>query len=169
MAERIAEGITSAQINELVLYSLNDPFVATFTSDRNRFQNIQSFENWSKQGRSIYVLTNENEALLGVIWFGEKGIPASGLSSYGITFAIRLYGEARGKGLAVKFMEEAFERYRETENYYMAENKGIWLEVSSNNIAAIKAYEKFGFQKIMDSEQEKILMILPENVEFGEE
>lgn len=85
-------------------------------------------------------------------------------SSYGITFAIRIYADARGKGYAKTFMESAFEKYKSTSDYEHDLAKGIWLITNSDNLPAISAYKKFGFRKILEENNTgRVLMVFEEN------
>jgi ribosomal protein S18 acetylase RimI-like enzyme len=38
------------------------------------------------------------------------------------------------------------ERYKKTDEYKGQKNKRFWLEVSKDNVAAMKTYEKLGFE-----------------------
>lgn len=165
---QVIPGITDQQIDELIYYSNSDKNIVRFTSDQTRFKDRSAFESWIQHGRIIYTLTGNDGSLLGIIWFGEKAISANpdllinpvDLSSYGITFAIRTYSEARGRGLSKMFMQNSFENFRSLERTFL--KPGIWLEVSSDNTPAISVYERHGFQKITNpDESDKILMILP--------
>ncbi len=164
---RVEEGITEKQIDQLLINTTSDPLISKYTSDRRRFGNIEAFEDWRKKGRSIYTLPSKEGDLAGIIWFGEEQISNGEYivdfnpEEYGITFAIRIYKQARSKGLANPFMLEAFARFRSSEEYRGIGNKGVWLEVTQNNIPAIKAYKKFGFQRVTNPDEEgKIIMIL---------
>lgn len=150
----IKKGITDKQIDQLVEYSLTDELVAKFTSDRERFKSREAFDEWRKGGKEIFNLTNKDGDLLGIIWLGPKEIPEAqwkekiDKSKYKFSFAIRIYGEARGKGLAIDFMKECIK------------NKGIWLATSDDNLAAKALYSKFGFRQVSEaSKDNKIVMI----------
>jgi len=69
---------------------------------------------------------------------------------YSFTFAIRLYGNARGKGLAVKFMQAVFADFKP---------ERIWLETGKDNLAALKTYWRFGFRRVAESKNQKVLMV----------
>lgn len=106
--------------------------------------------------------------LMGIVWLGEEQIPSKDFmvdfneDEFGITFAIRIYEGARGKGLANRFMKEAIAIFKSTEKYRGFKNKGIWLEVTHDNIPAVRAYERSGFKRVTDPDgSDKILMILP--------
>lgn len=155
-------GTTEKQIGQLINFANTDPEVRRFTSDPKRFRDRKAFDRWRKKGRVIYTLTDENDDLLGIIWLGKKEIPQRDFTEnfdpqdYKVTFGIRIYGAARGKGLARPFMAETFNHFSP---------KGVWLETSGENIAAVRAYTNFGFRKITEPDESgKILMILPRRI-----
>ncbi len=161
---KVSLKISDLQISQLICYATTDDAIKRYTSDSSRFSDMDSFNKWLSKGRKIYALSDKIGNLAGIIWFGEKNIPEANLiddtqkDDYDTTFAIRMYGWARGKGLAKSFMEDCFKDF--TEKYG---NKGIWLEVSCDNKPAIALYEKFGFSRITNPDSEnKILMILDE-------
>jgi len=133
----IKKGLSEKNIGQLIEYANGDEAVKKFTSDQKRFKDRESFENWLKKGRKIYCLVDEDDNLLGISWFGEEG--------EGFTFGLRIYGEARGKGEGYGFLKETMDDYMKEEEYMKASNKDIWLETSKDNIAAIKIYQKCGF------------------------
>jgi len=144
---KIKKGISEKQIDQLIEYSLTDESVGKFTSDRERFKDRQAFDEWRKKGREITVMTNDNGDLLGIFWDGFMEMPL-GDKKYDKTFAIRIYGEARGKGLAFGFMKNCIK------------GKGYWLETSDDNLAAKALYSKFGFKQVSEvDENGKIIMV----------
>lgn len=140
----IKRGLSQKNIEELINYANSDEGVKKFTSDSKRFKDKASFEAWLKKGREIYSLVNEDGELMGVCWFGAEG--------EGFTLAIRIYGEARGKGLGYGFLKETMNSFMKLDEYQNADNKGWWLETSKDNIAALKIYEKLGFVFERDGE-----------------
>lgn len=140
----IKVGLSEKNIRQLIDYANNDEVIKKNTSDGKRFKDRESFEEWLKKGRKIYSLVNENADLMGISWFGAEG--------EGFTFGIRIYGEARGKGLGYGFLKETIDLYMKEEEYQKAINKDFWLETSKDNIAAIKIYEKLGFKFEKDGE-----------------
>lgn len=156
----VNQGITEKQINELIQFANTDPQVRKFTSDSKRFRDREAFDKWSSQGRTIYTLVSDQGNLCGILWFGKKDLPTREFTQeldpkdYTVTFGIRTYGDARGKGLAKPFMRDVFNHFSPKE--------GIWLETSGDNIAGVRAYTNFGFRKITNPNVDgKILMILP--------
>ncbi len=177
----IKKGLTDSQIDQLIEYSTTDPDLKKFTSDPVRFKDRAGFDEFSKHILAYYVLTDEDENLLGVIWFDDLSmyvIPENNVSQgssldsgpqtvrndmgdYGISFAIRLYGQARGKGLAVPFSEKAFEDFKTSEEYLNHPHQKFWLAVSPENQAAVAVYKKLGFKDHdYNKEFNKNLMIL---------
>ena len=148
MEFEIKKGILDKQIDQLIEYSLTDESVGKFTSDRERFKDRQAFNEWQQKGREIFTLNNKNNDLVGIIWIGQKVKEISNKNYYN-TFAIRIYGEARGKGLGLDFMKKA-----------IGNKKGIWLECSADNLPAGSLYKKFGFKQVTEADETgKIIMV----------
>lgn len=161
---KVKEGITQKQIEQLINFSQTDPEIFQNTSDQQRFSSLTEFNKWQLQGRRTYVLEDRKGNLRGIIWFGEKELPKRegyirkvNPQRYTTTFAIRLYGEARGKGIAYEFMFKSFVLdYFHWGNCY----PNIWLEVGKDNLPAVKLYKKFGFRAVTyPDENGKILMV----------
>lgn len=148
-------GITQNQVDELINYSNNDNEVKKNTNDAKRFADRKSYNNWLKIPREIYTLTNLKDELLGIVWFRTQELK----ENYGITFAIRLYGEARGKGLSEDFLKQAFKEFKNSPLYKKNSSKKFWLETRRDNIPAIKLYEKFNFKKTNMELNGRIVMI----------
>jgi len=134
----IKNALSEKNIGQLIEYANNDELIKKYTSDLKRFKDRDSYENWLKKGRKVYVLVDDKDNLTAISWFGEEG--------EGFTFALRVYGKARGKGLGYGFLKETMNQFMELDDYKMANNKEWWLETSKDNIAAIKIYEKLGFK-----------------------
>lgn len=151
----VQQGILDCQIHQLIEYSHTDLDVQKFTSDSTRFKDLHSFKNWLIQGRIIYTLTDKNKNLLGIVWFGQKEPPVDIKANF--TFAIRIYGSARGQGLSQEFMKIAFnDLQNKTEKTKIT---GFWLETAINNLAAIHTYEKFGFKKVGQKENSLVMVL----------
>lgn len=165
----VNEGITEEQIEELIHYSSSDEQVAAQTSDPKRFKNRAAYDEWTKKRRTIYTMADTEDTLLGIIWYGTQPLPRDktfiadlNLDDYGITFAIRIYGQARGRKLANPFMASAWRKYSISTGYQQQTTKGVWLETNERNVNAVNAYKRFGFQQISSSdEHNRILMIVP--------
>jgi ribosomal protein S18 acetylase RimI-like enzyme len=158
----IKKDLNEKQISQLIEYAATDEGLK-FTSDPKRFKDKDSFNEFSKEILAYYVLTNEEDDLMGIIWFHDldlylnKETP----SEYGISFAIRLYGEARGKGLALPFTEEVMADFENSEEYKSHPHKKIWLAVSPENEPAVKLYRNLGFKDLrIDETHNKLLMVL---------
>ncbi len=173
----IQDGITQDQINQLIAYTQDkdDIGIAQNTSDwkcgAGRFASKENFNNWLKKGRSVFTLVSNTGKLVGIVWFGTEDIPTKGNTFipdfdpklYGITYAIRLYDEARGKGLAIPYTRAALTRFRSTQEYASTPNQGVWLETNADNVPAISAYEKLGCHKVSRTTANgRILMVFPD-------
>lgn len=139
---KIVKGLSKKNIDQLIVFTNSDNEVQKNTSDLKRFANRELWQKWREKGRKIYAMVDENDDLMGITWFGAEG--------EGFTFAIRMYGNARGKGLSENFLRETMDDFMKEPEYINAQNKDIWLEISKDNLPAIKIYEKLGFVKIRD-------------------
>jgi len=139
---KIVKGLSEKNIEELIKYAKSDDLIIKNTSDASRFFDKDAYNEWLKKGRKIYSLVDENDDLMGVTWFGKD--------KDGFTLAIRMYGKARGKGLSENFLRETMDDFMKEPEYIDAQNKSWWLEVSKDNLPAIKIYEKLGFVKTSD-------------------
>lgn len=154
---KITKGITEGQIDQLLSYTHSDQVVQKFTSDPTRFKNRSSAINWLSNV-SVYTLADKDGNLVGITWFHQKALPKRKFSEnlasidFPLTFAIRIYGQARGKGMAYSFMKKSFEDFKPG---------SVWIETSFDNIPVVKIAEKFGFKKVSEpDERGKIIMIL---------
>lgn len=156
---KVRKGITDKQIEQLVEYTQSDEAVRRFTSDAERFGDRESFGKWYNRGKEVYVMDDGEGNLLGLIWFsGEAKKPV-----YSHTFGLRLYGEARGKGLALGFMETVFSMFEQN-------NPGVtgyWLEAFDNNLPAIAVYTKFGFKKSSPPDENNRVLMLFAGKRYG--
>jgi ribosomal protein S18 acetylase RimI-like enzyme len=174
---KIHLGINESQINALISYTqkLSDKDIADYTSDwkegKGRFASPVNFYKWLEKGRTIYTLIDQQGKLSGIIWFGNEPMstndkqftPDFNASLYNITYAIRLYGSARGVGLAAPFTRSALSHFKSTAQYKNTQNPGIWLVTSKDNIAAVTTYKKIGGQEVSNpSSTGRVLMVFPE-------
>jgi RimJ/RimL family protein N-acetyltransferase len=162
------KGITEAQIDQLIEYAQTDQGVKKFTSDPKRFASRDSFNAWKRQNTQFYTLVDEGNNLMGIIWLEDLDLPdfetpknievnAVDPNDYNTTFAIRLYGKARGQGLSAPFTLKALDDFKL--NFPEAD---IWLATSADNLPAISSYKKSGFTELgMRKDGQKLLMILP--------
>lgn len=165
---QIKEGITDKQIGQLVEYANTDEQIKALTSDYRRFQTRKMADEWFNEVKpQVYTLSNKNGDLMGIIWFDDLAILKDDytikfdVNEYQLTFAIRLYADARGKGLAKIFFQECFRRLKESDYYKKLKHKGLWLTTKPENNNAIALYEKLGFTHVNTSERiGRVLMIL---------
>ena len=109
-----------------------------------RFSSTEMARQWYKDHeRTVYTLAHcaideSAPQINGLIWFGKS--QRDDLDAE-YTFAIRMYQGAQGKGLAKPFMKAAHEDFRN--NYTGA----IWLETSTDNLAARALYRKVNYSE----------------------
>jgi len=124
---RVKHGLTKEQIRQLIQFANQDKKIKKYTSDPQRFKDKEAFRKWQKKGRSIYAMEGHDGRLLGIAWFGKSIFPEVKLrpefkdldsNYYGITLAIRIYGEARGLNLAKKLTAAALTAYLKSDDWY---------------------------------------------------
>lgn len=161
----VKEGITKKQIQQLINYTNTDELIQETTKDLERFKSIEHFTTWLKKDRTVFVLTDIKDNLLGILWYGRKTLPNKkyllpfSIENYGVTFAVRIYKPARGKGLSKLFMDKAFDKYKHLLEYTENKHKGIWLETTKSNLAAIRAYERFGFKIVSNPDTDNRIIM----------
>lgn len=154
---QIKKGLSEKQISQLINFSVSDDGLK-YTSDAKRFQDRESFDEFSKDIIAYYTLSDDEENLVGIIWFHDLDLSSD--KNYGISFAIRLYGEARGKGLAKEFAEKVIEDFKNSDEFKNHPHPKIWLAVSPENEKAVSLYRNLGFKDLeIDKENNKLLML----------
>jgi ribosomal protein S18 acetylase RimI-like enzyme len=160
----IKEGLTENQIAALIHFSNTDLLILDQTSDLERFGDRNSFNEWLSKGRTIYTLLDDSDELLGIIWFGPKSLPENknylenlDKSKFNMTFAIRLYEKARGRHLSRPFTNIALKKFRKKVNF-----DNLWLETKEDNLAASSAYEKMGWRRVSEPDEENKVIYVKE-------
>lgn len=149
----IIQGLPDCLIGDLIKNSLclSDTDLQT-TSDRKRFNSVESINEWKKKGRTIYTLKDlKTNELLGIFWFGKKEIelkePEANLNidykNYSHTFAMRLYGRLRGVGMFKELTVKILDKYINSGNY---DNTGFWGE--SHHGGMVKVCESIGMKQV---------------------
>lgn len=153
---RLLTGLNVNMAQQLVEASREDHIVAYCPNDANEhFSSVASIEAWLRKGRLAIPLVTEAAGeklkLAGFGWIGpaqpsdeEVALPGAEL-----TFGIRLYKEALGKKLAFPYTLAIL-----ATNKALYSNKGVWLSTRSDNVAAVKTYEKAGFVKAAEVQAE---------------
>ena len=163
----VKKGITARQTKQLIKYSNSDPEIIRNTSDNLRFRNLKSFNLWrGRKKRKTFTLTSKKGDLLGIIWFGMKPLPKARYSytgkipRKGLTFSIRIYSPARGRGLSYMFYKEAYKHFKTDDRYKKDKSRLFWIEASKNNKSALSLYKKIGFVQASEPSKEgKIVMV----------
>lgn len=164
-ALRIYQGITDMQVAQLINFTNTDALVQRNTSDVNRFKDLRTYERWRSKGRTVYTLADEGQTLLGIIWLGNEPLPEKtflfplNLLDFTTTLAMRIYGDARGKGIAKAFLIPTL-RHFICQREGSKNSSGIWIETSVDNTPVLRSFSSVGFtQATKQDERKKIIMV----------
>ena len=141
LAEQLVEASKQPHIVE---FCPNDP--------TSRFGSMEKVAAWQSKGRLALPLAKfAGEGAVNLVGFGWMGPGKPGEDEPNIpaaqtTFAIRIYEEAVGQGNALPYTKAILDA-----NDLLYGNRGVWLEAWADNAAAIRTYEKAGFQQVAES------------------
>lgn len=147
--------LTDAVADKLVARTLDpaDERLRAMTHDASRFSCREQIERWRRGARETICLIDSRDDLAGIFWVTEKSPPERDdyfdpdlirRHAPSITVAIRLYGSARGHGLAKAFIEHSLEvllRHR-------VPPPSLWYETRANNIAIRVLATQLGFEEV---------------------
>ncbi|MBI2597457.1 hypothetical protein HYW41_04835 [Candidatus Daviesbacteria bacterium] len=115
---------------------------------------LEQYEAWGQKGRTTYVLTDSVDDagdLCGIFWAGQKELPhrtdyteSLDPKFYQHTYAFRLYGPARGKGLSHAVLTVCMGDYVSR----LTLPVGAWLEVNGLNPPALRMDQKMGYRVV---------------------
>jgi hypothetical protein len=147
-----AKDVPEEYIRQIITKS-RQPHVMKFEGHEDaegRFKDLAAYKEWASKDRVVYLLIRkggkEAAEVGGIAWFGKRENRLID-PSYGLTFGIRLYEGCVGKGLAVPFMRATHD---DLKRFYP--NQAIWLDFAEENIAARKAYSKFGYIDLTEAD-----------------
>ncbi len=148
----VMQGLDLALAEQLV-ESSGQPHIAEFCPNdpTKRFGSVEKVMAWQSKGRLALPLVKKagNGALVlaGFGWMGpgKPGDDEPTIPGAETTFAIRIYNEAVGQGNALPYTQAILDA-----NNALYGNHGVWLEAWGDNAAALKAYERVGFQKVAE-------------------
>ncbi|HCC84621.1 MAG TPA: hypothetical protein DEP87_02980 [Candidatus Pacebacteria bacterium] len=164
-------GLTLDQQTELLQLSQSDFLVRKTTHDATRFGSVKALENWLGQPHEILSLISPQNHLLGIVWLSQKSLPelvsaellfqpSVELTKYQLTFAIRLYAQVRGQGLAKPLLEAAFEYFSQTPLWQAFPTGQLWLQTQATNLPAKKVYQSLGFRQFTPADNEGEIVML---------
>src|SRR5689334_16202496 len=119
----LTDELTPQTTEQLIHFSATDPQVVTNTHDQVRFANDVALKDWLSKGKELFVLETEAGDLRGLAWVSHKTSAEVPLPSYSLTFGIRLYDSARGKGLAIPFLKTLLDTYKNSEEKFWLATK----------------------------------------------
>jgi len=125
-----------------------DLHLRDMTSDLDRFSSSERIAEW-RRARKVLCLLDRSASLIGIVWVGAKPLPRRNdyvdprlmhRERAWTTFAIRLYDDARGKGLSFDFAEHAL-------GILLADQRSqsLWYQTRADNLAARSLGERMGF------------------------
>jgi len=151
--------INSKCVSQIIEFSKRDALIKKYTHDFVRFKDKYSFNRWHKKNKIIYLLTNKKSKLMGIIWFGKSSKNVFNKKLPRLTFAIRIYKQARGLGLSEKFFNIAHNDLLNTIKISRLKYNGLWLRTISENKIAIHLYDKLGFKNFQKMKNELIMIL----------
>lgn len=166
----IHRGLIPKHEDQLIVYTQSETDPVNLDNDQDRFMTREKLEIWKRKGRTVYVLTDrfdEDGDLRGIFWAGEMLLPERedyteplDRETYRYTYAVRLYGSAKGEGLSHEFLSECIGDYRSG----LTRPGGFWVEVNVLNPRALHMDQKMGL-KIVSPPDDKGQIVLAGKVE----
>lgn len=143
---------------------LTDAALHSHTSDYLRF-GVGSYETWYGKRRHPFALTNAEQELAALIWFGPSAPPACIDSDLAPelwdTIAFRAYKPFRGAGLMKDFSKVVLATHDA-----LYPERPIWLHTRNGNVAAQSLYEKLGFVVRGSDDTNTMMTRGPQRVDF---
>lgn len=163
LISKVATGSDPGLIDQLIEKS-RQPNILKYTPKdaAKRFGDRKMFDAWKAGGREVYWLLGKDDDLAGIIWYGKKDFPFDiDLPEKPTeTFAIRIYDGYSGHGLAVPAMRQTLRIHMDAALARGEQPAGIWLETDTDNPAALKVYNRFGYHEV-SRDDKRVTMILP--------
>ncbi len=148
----VVQGLDKSLAEQLVQLSTQPDILHNCPNDAaKRFSNIQAVQKWMEKGRLALPLVRKSSdgtmKLVGFGWMGpgEPGNDEPTINGAKTTFAIRIYDEAKGQGIAKPYTKAILDAHE-----VLYGNTGVWLETWEDNTAAVKTYENSGFEKVAE-------------------
>jgi hypothetical protein len=128
-----------------------DPLLRAFTRDAERFADPDAVTRW-RVDRSIVCLLDERGELMGISWLSPRPLPPGydwsaarvPLPPRAPSCAIRLYGEARGKGISWAFAVQALRSLVQQPSAPPA----LWYECRRENVPVRRMTARLGFREL---------------------
>ncbi|MGH7196020.1 MAG: GNAT family N-acetyltransferase [Candidatus Saccharimonadales bacterium] len=158
---QIVRGHSPELVAQLVEKSLQPHIQQSTPQDAaRRFTSAETFANWNKPETALYMLLGKSATdLAGIVWHRPAPAPLPEIAA-NHTFAIRLYKDYLGQGLARPLMRACLKDYL---NLPQAENfEGVWLQTDESNEPALKSYQKSGYELVAHDSGRLTMVLSPE-------
>lgn len=150
----IHSGLTPNQVDQLIAFTRAEADLIKLDGDEQRFMSLGQYEVWRQKDRTVYSLTDSADKegnLFGIFWAGQKSLPQRNDYTefldpefYRYTYAFRLYGLVRGKGISHTVLTICMDDYLGR----LTLPVGFWLEVGGVNPAALRMDQKMGYKVV---------------------
>jgi len=148
----VTEGL-DAQLADQLVDASKQPHIREYCPNdaASRFASLDKVTAWQAKGRlSLPLVRKLGDGTLSLAGFGWMGPGKPGpdepeIVGAATTFAIRLYKEAAGQGNALPYTKAIVQA-----NQALYGDTGVWLEAWSDNVPALRTYEKMGFQRVAE-------------------
>lgn len=135
----------SAELAQQLVEHSTEATIKTFTprDATERFPSVEAANEWYKRKEPTLYALFRAASLAGIVWYSARSHPQLDATH---TFAIRLYDNARGQGLARPFMAYCEEDFRAH-----TPDARVWLETDKDNVAARRLYNALGYKAVSKS------------------
>jgi ribosomal protein S18 acetylase RimI-like enzyme len=148
----VYRGWSEGLAEQLVEHSRESEILKRVPRDAaERFIHTDAAHEWYRTKERVVYSLARNAILGGVVWFSRTPREEYGAN---FTFAIRMYEEARGQGVAGSFMFAAHEDFEE----HRGDLGNIWLETDADNVPALKLYARQSYE-VVDNNDSRITMV----------
>lgn len=137
----IIKGWNGELAEQLVAHSQEDAIKRWTPKDAaERFPSVEAAEAWYGKNEHVIYALGSVAQLAGVMWFTRYDAPEIERGNR-FTMAVRMYDNARGRGLTYDFGKAA---HLDLEQEYSGD---VWLETDAVNEVALHVYRRLGYRE----------------------